>query len=233
MKKKLKKIIISSQEIIVTYILHLATIIISCIIYHFITHKNITNFIKYYGFIITIIFCTITSLILYKKNITVSNKLAPKNYYYLISIGISISCLFNMILFKFIPPKNTINYNIILLFISSSIIGPIYEEILFRYILLNKLKKFNSPTKSIIISTLIFSILHLTPIKILYAFILGLILNITYHKTNNILSSILIHISANSISLLLIQYNKHILILSIVLVFILLECSKVKNNTIA
>ena len=39
----------------------------------------------------------------------------------------------------------------IILLISSGIIGPIYEEILFRYILLNRLKKFNSTTKSIII----------------------------------------------------------------------------------
>ena len=228
MKKYLKKIILSSKEIIVTYILQLITIIISYIIYSCITHKTIENHMNCFGIIINIIFCIITSLILYKKNKIKLKKIPSKNYYYLISLGISISCLFNMILFKIVPPNPISNSNTLLLFISSAIIGPIYEEMLFRHILLNKLKKFNSPTQSIIISTLIFSILHLNPVKILYAFILGLFLNITYHKTNNLKSSILIHISANSISLLLNQYNKHILLLTVVLTFTLLEYSKPK-----
>ena len=221
MKKYLKKIILSSKEIIVTYILQFVTIIISYTIYSCITKKTITNYMNCFGIIITIIFCIITSLIFYKKNNIIIKQLSSKNYYYLISLGISISCLFNMILFKFVTPKPVSNSNSLLLFISSAIIGPIYEEILFRHILLNKLKKFNSPTKSIIISTLIFSLLHLNPIKIIYAFILGLFLNIIYHKTNNLISSILIHISANSISLLLNQYNKHILLLTIILFFTL------------
>jgi hypothetical protein len=223
----LKQLLFSLKEIIITYILQYLLIIILCLISILLGNNNINNFINSpYCIIPTLLFYIITIIYLYKKNKIFYNKL-PKNLYYpLITLGISISCLLNMIIFKINIPTITNKVNPILLLISSSLIGPIYEEILFRYILQNRLKKFNSNHKSIIISTIIFSLIHITPIKIFYAFILGLILNITYHKTNNLTSSIIIHIYANSISLLLNQYNTNILILSIILLLVTYEYLK-------
>lgn len=213
----IKNLLNSLKEIIITYILQYIIIFISCLIYKLLGHNNLTNFINSYCSIILIIFYLLTTIYLYNKNKIPSTKLSIKNYYPLILLGISISCLLNMIIFlieKPIPTTNTINP--IILIISSGIIGPIYEEIIFRYINLNKLKKFNTNNKSIIINTLIFATIHISPTKIFYAFILGLILNISYTKINNIKAPIIIHISANLIALLLNQYNTTILILSLI-----------------
>ena len=122
----------------------------------------------------------------------------------------------------FIIHKNNITSNLsnLFLLISSGIIGPIYEEVLFRYIFLNKLKQFNTTKKAIIINSLIFALIHITPIKICYAFILGLILNITYQKYKNIKAPIIIHISANIIVLFISTFNIYILVLSFIILLI-------------
>ena len=121
-----------------------------------------------------------------------------------------------LIFLIFKPSPIVITIPLYISIISTGIIGPILEEVLFRYILLNNLKKFNTSKKSIIIATLIFAIVHGSIIKIIYAFILGLILNIIYHKYNNIKANILIHISANIIAIFLSSFNIYILILSII-----------------
>ena len=69
---------------------------------------------------------------------------------------------------------------------------------------------------SIVITTIIFALIHLSPIRIIYAFILGLILNISYEQHKNILAPIIIHIAANTIVIFLDEYNTYILILSLI-----------------
>ena len=219
------------KEIIITYILQYIIIFISCLIYKLLGHNNLTNFINSKCPIILIIFYIITTIYLYNKNKSKETKLSIKNYYPLILLGISISCFLNMIIFKITKPTPVTNtINPIILIISSGIIGPIYEEILFRYINLNKLKQFNTEKKSIIINTLIFALIHISPTKIFFAFILGLILNITYTRTNNIKAPIIIHISSNLIALLLNQYNSFILFLSIIGVILSYDILKILNK---
>lgn len=225
----LKKIIKSLKEIIIINILQYILIIISSLIYIITGHKKLNEFLNSYCSFILILFYIITIIYLYKKNKRKEIKLNKKYYLPLISLGISIACLLNMMIFLLTKPTITNKINLQILFISSGIIGPIYEEILFRYILLNRLKKFNTQKKSIIISTIMFSILHLSPIKIIYAFIIGIVLAIIYQKTNNIISSIIIHISANIISLLLNQYNLYILTLSVLNLLLLWHISKTKH----
>lgn len=217
----IKKLIKSLKEIIITYLLQYIIIFLACLIYKLLGYNNLTHFINTYCPIIMIIFYTLTSIYLYQKNKTNQTKLPIKNYYPLILLGISISCLLNMIIFLLNKPTpTTSSINMLVLTLSSGIIGPIYEEILFRQINLNRLKKFNTEKKSIILNSLLFALIHISSIKIFYAFILGLIINIAYTKTNNIKSPIIIHMSANLIVLLLTQYNSYILFLSLIGLFI-------------
>lgn len=211
----MKYILKSSKEIFITYLLSYLIIILVAAIYTLFGYKDLTTFINSKGAIILIIFYILTTIYLYKKNYKKENSLPKKSYLPLIILGTSIACFLNMIIFLLYPPKTIVVPDLITS-ISSSIIGPIYEEILFRYILYNRLKDKYSITKSIIITTIIFAIIHLSPIKIVYAFILGIILNIAYNKYNNIIAPILIHISANSIVLLLHEYNTYIFLLSII-----------------
>lgn len=216
----MKKIILSAKEIIITYILQYLLIIILCLFYTLLGGKNLTKFINTYCSIFLLIFYIIITIYLYNKNKITEPNLNKKYYFPLISIGISIACLLNMVIF--IIHKNTITSNLsnLFLLISSGIIGPIYEEVLFRYIFLNKLKQFNTTKKAIIINSLIFALIHITPIKICYAFILGLILNITYQKYKNIKAPIIIHISANIIVLFISTFNIYILVLSFIILLL-------------
>ena len=93
----------------------------------------------------------------------------------------------------------------------------ILEEILFRYILLGNLKKFNSKIISIILGSLTFSLMHNGIINILYTFLLGLILGVIYLKKGKITDSIIVHSAANFVSIFLTGFNNYILLLSFIL----------------
>ena len=212
----MKYILKSLKEIFITYILNYLIIIISGLVYNSLGYNNLDYFINRILPIILIIFYILTIIYLYEKNYIQEKSLSKKEYFPLSILGISLATLLNMIIFKLFPPTSTTSLPIIISIISTGIIGPIYEEILFRYILYNRLKKKYSIKKSILITTIIFALIHLSPIKIIYAFILGLTMNILYERHKNILAPILIHISANTIVIFLYEYNTYILLLSII-----------------
>lgn len=214
------------KEIIVTYILSYIIIIISAGIYTLLGYNDLTFFINNCCIYIVIIYYILTSIYLYKKNKITENKILIKLYYPLISLGISIAIIYNMIIFKINPPTTTSTLPLFINIISSGVVGPIFEEILFRYVFYNRLKNKYSIKKSIIINSLIFAIIHISPIKIIYAFILGITLNITYENYTNIKAPILIHISANVIAIFLTEYNLIVLLLSIVNLIISIKIMK-------
>ena len=227
----LKKLTKSLKIIIITTTLPYILAVISAYIYTKITNYSINNFINKYLIYLTIILYIITIIYLSKKYKLKIKNTAIINYYKYLSLGISISCILNMVIYILNKPNLAIyNINFFIILISSGIIGPIYEEVIFRYIFYNKLKKFNSPTKTIIINTIIFSLIHINFIKIIYAFILGLLITITYEKKENILYPILIHIGANTISLFLTNYSKEILIISLVLFIISINVDKTYHS---
>ena len=228
----MKYIIKSSKELIITYIINYLVIIITALIYNYLGYNNLEYFITNILPIILITFYILTIIYLYKKNYINEKSLSKKEYFPLSILGISIATLLNMIIFILSPPTTTTSLELPISIISTGIIGPIYEEILFRYILYNRLKNKYSIKKSILITTIIFSLIHLSPIKIIYAFILGLIINISYERHNNILAPILIHISANTIVIFLYEYNTYILLLSIICLMLSIKLNKSKVNKV-
>lgn len=226
----MKYILKSLKEIFITYIFNYLIIIISVLIYNLLGYNNLECFINSILPIILIIFYILTIIYLYKKNYTKEQSLSKKQYFPLILLGISLATLLNMIIFRLFPPTSTTSLPIIISVISTGIIGPIYEEILFRYILYNRLKKKYSIKKSILITTIIFALIHLSPIKIIYAFLLGLTMNILYERHKNILAPILIHISANTIVIFLYEYNTYILLLTIICLMLSIKLNKPKVN---
>ena len=219
------------KEIIIIYILEYLIMFIPALIYELLGLNNLNYFIIHYLPIITIIFNSLVILYLTKKNPISINIISEYKLYNLISIGISISCIYNTIIFRIVPPTTTNNIPLSINILSSGLIGPILEEILFRHILLNKLLKKHTTKKSLIISILIFSLIHLSIIKIIYTIILGTILGISYlHSNKNILYPIAIHISANIISLLLLKYNIIILLLSLTLLIINIYLLLIRNK---
>ena len=226
----MKYILKSLKEIFITYIINFLIIIISGLIYNLLGYNNLEYFINSILPIILIIFYILTIIYLYKRNYIKEKSLSKKEYFPLSILGISIATILNMIIFRLFPPTSTTSLPIIISIISTGIIGPIYEEILFRYILYNRLKKKYSIKKSCFLTTSIFALIHLSPIKIIYAFLLGLTMNILYERHRSILAHILIHVCANTIVILLYEYNTYILLLSIICLMLSIKLNKPKVN---
>lgn len=81
--------------------------------------------------------------------------------------------------------------------LSIIIIAPIFEEILSRGIILKGLLETYSPIVSILVSSLFFGMLHLNLSQLIGAFGFGIISGWIYWKTNNVILSIIIHVSNN------------------------------------
>jgi len=213
----LKNLLFTLKYIVLIYIIQYIIVIVSSVIYLALGYNDLTSFISDQVSVILIIAYLIFIFLLLKKYRYKNKTLNKKMYYPLMYLGISIACLLNMLIYIITKtPSKEITVSLYISIISTGIIGPILEEVLFRYILLNDLKKFNSPKKAIIIATIIFALVHGSPIKILYAFILGLILNIIYDKYDNIKANIIVHMSANIIAIFLIEFNICILVLSLI-----------------
>lgn len=84
-----------------------------------------------------------------------------------------------------------------------ALIGPIFEEMLFRGAITKSLLEKYSPGKAIFFSALIFGIFHLNPAQILPAFLIGLLFAWTYYTTRSLIPCILMHVANNAFSVYL------------------------------
>lgn len=207
--KYLKNLILSFKEIFLLFILQYA-ILISCL---FIFGMNKSIIIG------SIFICIIEIIYVVFKYKDKKIKVEQYNLFPYILLGIGITTTYNMILFA-MNLGNEVNTNINIVFniICSGVVGPIFEETLFRYSFINYLKKFNSTKMSIIISSIVFAICHTGITTIIYAFIIGLVNSYLYIKKKNILVPTVIHMSANIFVNVLNIFNHYILIIGIFLI---------------
>lgn len=80
------------------------------------------------------------------------------------------------------------------------LIGPIAEEFMFRGVLLNRMIRKTSMWGGILISSLLFGVLHA---DVLGAFMFGVIASLLFIKTRNLLVPIVLHIFNNALAVLL------------------------------
>lgn len=209
----IKKLLKSLIPLYILLLLNPILLFIIASVYATYNIDNLTNFINNYGGIILILTnITYIIYIIKKHRIKVNKYNLIDNYpkiYLFISIPLFLNSLILLINNQKIP---TINIYIALF--GSVIIGPILEELVFRYLIYNNLNKFNNKNTSIILSSLIFALVHNGFINIVYAFIIGTILTIIYSKNKNIKEVIILHMVANLMSLLIKEYNPIILISS-------------------
>ena len=93
--------------------------------------------------------------------------------------------------------------------LTTVIMAPLLEEILFRGIILKGMLNMKmNPKKAIVISALVFGLIHGYPWQATGAFLLGLVLGWVYYKTQSLLIPILLHAFNNGVAALMIdQYN--------------------------
>ena len=84
-----------------------------------------------------------------------------------------------------------------LMFIALVIAAPILEELVFRGIMLDGLLRIYSPTKAIVVSSLLFGVIHLNPVQFVGGALVGGFMGWVYFHTRSVLATILIHASFN------------------------------------
>lgn len=97
----------------------------------------------------------------------------------------------------FVPPLETAA--VVLLFIKTAVVPAFIEEFAVRGFLLQSMRKLGDGF-AIVMSSLIFSLLHANAVQIPFAFMAGLVLGYVFCKTNSIWVSIAVHFLNNAFS---------------------------------
>lgn len=90
-------------------------------------------------------------------------------------------------------------YQMVIYFISYAIIPALVEEILFRGTVCRSLTVYGKGT-AVVISALLFALMHTNIEQMLYTFVAGLFFGLLYVETKSVLAPILLHFLNNSIS---------------------------------
>lgn len=96
--------------------------------------------------------------------------------------------------------------DVISLIVYSLIAIPLFEEMIFRGIILNGFLKHYTPTKAIIYGSIIFTVIHINPAQMISAFIFGLLAGWLYYKTKNILPCMMAHSAFNGLGWVVFKY---------------------------
>lgn len=100
--------------------------------------------------------------------------------------------------------QNATFFTILIAFISAAIISPIYEEIFYRGFLYRWLRTRIGLTGALLLSSLIFTIIHIPTYNVMPVnFFSGILFALAYERTNSIWPSVLIHGLTNGIMVLL------------------------------
>ena len=218
-------------------------ILIFLLSYYYVSNGNDVNLFNdylstkqiYIALIVAIIFIPLL-INDYKKYKKQTN--TKINYFYLIILGVILSLMYNVFAYYLNFALKTSLFdnsnNIAITLLSTGILGPIIEELMFRGIIYNELKSKYSNMKSILITTIFFAIIHINIIQILYALIIGFILIFVYEKYNNIKAPIILHMASNITTTLFLPLliknnliiNYGIFIFSLILLIILKKYTK-------
>ncbi|NLF43251.1 MAG: CPBP family intramembrane metalloprotease [Bacteroidales bacterium] len=93
--------------------------------------------------------------------------------------------------------------NTVLIFITVGIMGPLIEEVFFRGLVYSELRKVLNAPAVIVIQAFLFAVYHMNLVQGLYAFVIGVVLGIVVYKTGSIWPAIVIHVSFNSINVII------------------------------
>lgn len=199
--------------------------------------SKLNNYIESKTLLIMLITMIVLIPIFYKvyRKYKQENTFKLKNILIPVALGISISLIYNITLYNL---NNVLNFTdlfklsklpIIVQIICSGICGPILEELVFRGIVYNKLKKFNKKMTAIILASVIFCIMHTNIINGIYAFGISFILIYLYEKYKTLKAPILMHICLNTTIILVLPlilknylvFNLYLLIISVVILLII------------
>jgi membrane protease YdiL (CAAX protease family) len=124
--------------------------------------------------------------------------------------------------------ENVYATNIMQTILLVGILTPIFEEVIFRGIIFDKLLKTGSKWFAIIMQGILFSISHISFVQGLYILPLGIITGYSVYKTKSVGTGIIIHIVFNVFNICLYYYNMNeyyvgqlitLIVLGLILIF--------------
>lgn len=90
--------------------------------------------------------------------------------------------------------------------LSITLVAPVLEECLFRGAIEGHLLKKMKPWAAILISALLFGIVHMNPAQVVYASLIGIVLGWLYWRSGSVLPSIVAHVLNNTIAVIGMRY---------------------------
>ena len=87
------------------------------------------------------------------------------------------------------------------------VLAPIAEELLFRGICQNRLRWLFSPKQAVLAAAILFGVYHGSLLQGVYACALGILIGWSYERFKNIFAPILLHMSANAMSLAMTKWT--------------------------
>ena len=94
----------------------------------------------------------------------------------------------------------------VLTLLSVGIVAPIFEELLFRGLVFGELRKITPVRVALVLQALLFGVYHMNVVQGVYAFLLGLLIGYIYYRSNSIIAPIIIHVSINSLSVIINEF---------------------------
>ena len=146
----IKKLLKSLIPLYILLLLNPILLFIIASVYATYNIDNLTNFINNYGGIILILTNITYIIYIIKKHRIKANKYNLIDNYPKIYLFISIPLFLNSLILL-INNQKIPTINIYIALFGSVIIGPILEELVFRYLIYNNLNKFNKKNTSIIL----------------------------------------------------------------------------------
>ena len=156
----------------------------------------------------------------YKKKIQLYRKIEKVNALQIVSLGLVLNFIVSFIVESLPASITTSQYdqltsliltdNVFITFLTSAILAPVIEELIFRFGICGIYK--DEREKAILVSAFMFGLAHFNLIQSTYAFILGIVLAYVYTKSQNLLTSTLMHITINGSSILY-EYFNHTVVL--------------------
>lgn len=98
--------------------------------------------------------------------------------------------------------KLLMNSNFFVLFITLGIIVPFTEELIYRGIVYNRIKKYLNTSAALSLSAAMFGLFHFNLMQGIYAAILGLVLAVLYEKYHSLTASLLVHMAVNQMTVI-------------------------------
>lgn len=133
-----------------------------------------------------------------------------------------------------VAPRLSTRLDFAIAFFSVLIAAPIFEEFLFRGLIMGELKKVMRPWAAILIQAVLFGISHGSLFQIPYTMLIGLLLGIIYHRTKTVIAPIICHSVYNfSATLMLSEISNrgNIVFMSVAVVLLALSMFYIIANT--